>query len=137
MGKADISAPLTGELQIYVTELRNLPVNDPGLNGKSNKVQIRIGFRSPKSISDLFASAFVDETLLDSIESNFNKEDIVIEQLVKDNISLRKPDQPAGEMRSLGKLARLPKSNALLTITVCVPYEENGEQKLYVLGNAE
>ena len=131
---------MAGELQIYVTEARDLGVErfrEKVHSECGEKLQVRLGFRAPRSLAELFTSVFVDETLMESLETNLNGGDVTIEHFVEDSPSWRTPTRPAGEMRNMGRLAHLPKSNALLTVTVCIPYIENGVEQLYVFGNAE
>ena len=145
MSKDDIKLPVAGELQVYVTEARNLGMDlfrkkigsTSGARMSTDKIQVRLGFRAPKSLADLFTSVFVDDTLIESLEANLKKDDIFLEHTVDNNPTWRTPTSPAGEMRSMGRLAHLPKSNALLTVTVCIPYTENGAEQLYVFGSAE
>ena len=137
--------PVAGELQVYVTEAKNLGLDlfkrkittTPGSQVTTDKLQVRIGFRAPKSLADLFTSVFVEDTVIENLETTMHKEDIFVEHILEDNPSWRTPTQPAGEMRSLGRLTHLPKSNALITITVCIPYQENGVEQFFVFGSAE
>jgi len=142
--KDDIKAPVAGELQIFLTEGKSLGVDlfrkelaRRGGKLTSGKIQIKVGFRSPKSLVDLFNSVFVDETLMESLSSNLNKEDIYFETDIIDNPTWRTPTQPAGQMRNLGRLVKLPKSNALLTITASTTFMENGVEQTYIFGDAE
>ncbi len=128
-----------------MTEARNLGIDlfrkklgtMPGARMSTDKMQVKLGFRAPKSLADLFTSVFVDETLMESLETNLNKEDVFVDHALENDPSWRTSTKPAGEMRSMGRLAHLPKSNALLTVTVCIPYTQNGVEQLYVFGSAE
>ncbi len=129
-----------------MTEAKNLGIaqftallaeKPESLKMSTDRMQVRLGFRAPRSLAELFASVFVDETLLASVESNLRKDHIFVEHKIEENPSWRTPTKPAGEMRNMGRLAHLPKANALLTVTVCIPYLENGTEQLYVIGSAE
>eukprot|EP00826_Nyctotherus_ovalis_P015062 TRINITY_DN14246_c0_g6_i1.p3 TRINITY_DN14246_c0_g6~~TRINITY_DN14246_c0_g6_i1.p3 ORF type:complete len:120 (+),score=30.71 TRINITY_DN14246_c0_g6_i1:63-422(+) len=109
----------------------------PDMKLKSNKIQIRIGFKSPKLLSDLFASVFMNETLMINVASTLEKMDICIEHSMATNFSWRTPGHPAGEMCSLGRLVVLPKTNVLLTFTATATVLKNGQEEPFTFGTAE
>jgi len=143
--KEDITIPAAGQLQLYITEAKNIGVDilkkelntHPNMKLKSNKMQIRIGFKSPKLLSDLFASVFMNETLMLNVTSTLEKKDICIEHELGRDFSWRTPGHPAGELCNLGRLVVLPKTNVLLTLTASTTVIKNEQEEPYSFGTAE
>ena len=143
--KDDISMPAAGQLHVYMTEAKNLGIDElkkelkanPNMKMNTDKLQVRIGFKSPKLLSDLFASVFMNESLMVSVSNTLEKNDIVIEHTLAKNFSWRSPGNPAGEVKNLGRLVVLPKTNVLLTFTVTTSVIKNGSEETYQLGRAE
>eukprot|EP00826_Nyctotherus_ovalis_P029484 TRINITY_DN23309_c0_g1_i2.p1 TRINITY_DN23309_c0_g1~~TRINITY_DN23309_c0_g1_i2.p1 ORF type:complete len:101 (+),score=33.63 TRINITY_DN23309_c0_g1_i2:64-366(+) len=98
---------------------------------------IRDSFKAPKSIVDLFTSVLINETMIESIERDLKKDDIIIEHDLTPNPSWATAENPAGEMRSIGRLIKLPKSNALLTFSVSATVVKNGVTQSRVFGSGE
>lgn len=141
----NIESPTAGTLQIYVSEAKNLPIDrfrkelsKNSMKLVDNRLQVRIGFKGPnKPMTDLFTSVFVNESMIDNIEENLKREDICVEHdLVKDPI-WSTDTKPAGEMRNIGRLVKLPKTNPLLIFYVCAKVVKNGVQQTCVFGKGE
>ena len=140
-----IKPPITGELRIFITEAKNLGIKNFRQHIEASaqrrmtgdKLNITLNFRAPNSVEDVFKSVFVDKSVVDAVQSTFKANNIVIEHDIAEDPSWSSPEKPAGELRSMGQVAEMPKSNAFLTITLSAPYEENGTPQEYVFGSAE
>lgn len=144
IGTCEIQILPIGTLQIYVTEAKNLAISrlrkelsKNGMRLIDNRLQVRIGFKAPKSIENLFTSIFVEDSMIDSLNTNLHKDEIVVEHDLIPNPSWATEESPAGEMRDMGKLMMLPKTNAMLTISVGVNVMKNRTEQICVFGSGE
>lgn len=137
--------PIIGELRVFVTEVRNIDtskfkefINASSKRRKiSNKVEIKLDYRAPQSFYDIYKSYLVENEEIQMIEKVFHESVASVKGELADNISWSTPEQPAGEMQSMGDLAELPESNAFLRIKVCISYVEEKTQHEFVFGEAE
>ena len=140
----DIGGLSIGKLQIFVSEAKNLPIDrfrkelpKNSMRLVNNKLQVRIGFKGPKEVADLFTSVFINESMVENIGNTFKKDDIIVEHdLIKDPVWSTEAN-PAGEMREIGRLVKLPKSNPFLVFYICATVIKNGVQQPCIFGTGE
>jgi hypothetical protein len=140
----NLESPTAGKLQIFVSEAKNLPIDrfqkelsKNSIQLVNNRLQVRIGFKGPSSVADLFTSVFINESMIDSIENTLKKNDIIVEHdLIKDPV-LSTEASPAGEMCKIGRLLKIPKSNPMLVFYICATVVKNGVEQPCVFGKGE
>lgn len=142
--KYDVRIPTAGTIQIYITEARNIPadrirkeLSKNSMRMIDNKLKVIIGFKGPKTINDLFSSAFVDETTIEKLETTLNNNHAVVEHELVANPSWSTEENPAGEMCNMGRLLKLPNTNVLLTISVGVTAIKNDIEHTCIFGSGE
>ena len=145
MSEEDIKPPLTGNLLVFVSEAKNIGVQgfrdflseSPGRQATSDQLRVGFEFWAPQRLDNLFRSDFVNDTLLEDFQQNLKKTERFVEHPCVDNPSWRTPEQPAGKAMDLGRVIKLPKSNAYLRLTVYSVYRENGVDMTFEYGRAE
>jgi hypothetical protein len=149
--REDVKTPISGQLYIYLTETRNLAVAELLKRLPSNvypdtlQLDIKIGFKSPRSLDGLFSSVYIDTSLLNEMNTNLKKDDIIISGRFKkgsggklsNDVDWRTEDSPAGFKCDLGRLAIVSKSNIQLTFSASTTVIIKGEPITYDFGSGE
>ena len=140
-----IKPPVTGELRVFITEAKNLGVqtyknfiqNSLIRAANFDKLHVKLNFRAPNSVEDVFNSVFVSKTVLEEASKTFRSNSKIIEHSMVDDPSWSTMVKPAGEMVNMGQIVEMPRSNAFLSITVSATYRENDQEQKYVFGSSE
>ena len=149
--REDVKTPISGELYIYLTEAKNLPIDQLLKRLPSDvcldtlELDIKIGFNLPKSLDNIFNSVYIDNSLFNEMDKNLHKDDIIIKKrFKKDNggklssdIDWRDENSPAGLKCDLGRLATVPKSPIQLTFSASTTVTIKGMPTTYELGYGE
>ena len=133
LGKADIRPPITGELRISVTEAKNLYLTEKNV---TYNPYVKLGFKTTKSIVNLFTSYALEDTFLDRLETTLKNQHRSSAKSGQ-NPNWRTPESPEGETISMGTISQIQKQNILIDISVCTEYKEGEETKEYEIGHAE
>ncbi len=145
ISKEDTKPPVTGDLRVFVSEAKNIGVRRfseflrqaPGREAVSNELRVGFDFRAPQKLENAFKSEFVNDTLLEDFKHNLKDPSHFLTHVCEDNPNWRTPDKPAGDLVNLGKMIKLPKSNAYLRLTLYSLYRENGQEDTFEYGSAE
>lgn len=149
--KDELKSPITGQLFVYLSEARNITLDGvmkqlpPGFRPDSGEIHIKIGFKAPKSLDDMFNSVYIDNSLHNEMDTNLKKNDIIIKGRLKrasggrsgNDVDWRTEASPAGFKWDLGRLAVVPKSNIQVTFTLAIPGTNRGESATCDFGYGE
>jgi len=149
--KEDVKTPISGQLYIYLTEVKNLPIDALLKHLPSDfcldtlKLDIKIGFNLPRSLENIFNSVYMDNSLFNEMDKNLRKDDMIIKKDFKkdsrgklsSDVDWGTEDSPAGLKYDLGRLATVPKSPIQLTFSASTTVTIKGMPTTYELGYGE
>lgn len=150
-GEGELKTPISGQLFVYLSEARNINLDGamkqlpPGFRPDSGEICIKIEFKAPRSLDDMFNSVYIDNSLHNEMNANLKKNDIIIKGKLKrgsegrsgNYVDWRTEESPAGLKWDLGRLAVVPKSNIQVKFTLAIPGTNRGEPATYDLGSGE
>lgn len=122
--KEDMKSPISGQLYLFLSEAKNIPVGalrrELSSNSDASKinVNVQVEFIGPKSMENLFNSMYIEESLLADMNSNLTDAKILASFPANRNFIWRTEDNPAGIKNDMGRLVLPPKSNTLIEFTL-------------------
>jgi hypothetical protein len=127
----NIKIPISGMLQVYITEVKNLCIaklnmmlyNNSKVKLLKSIIRVKLCLNSQKNEESIYLSS--------------SRAEEVVEGELKEEFLWSTEEQPAGSLINLGRFMTIPNNNITLKITVTVPIIKEGIEEAYELGSAE